>query len=87
MLLRRLNTEGGREGGVGPMFLVLGQLCVLVAIVLARLARESGGIGVSLDFPLGDFWQGLLAGLTGTFVVVSISLTLSAIRRRRGWRR
>ncbi len=84
MLLRRLNAEGRREGGVGPMFLVLGQLCVLVAIVLARLARESGGIGVSLDFPLGDFWQGLLAGMAGTFVVVSIPLTLPAIRRRGG---
>lgn len=83
MLLRRLRAQGRLDQDADPVLLVLGQLCVVIALVLGGLAKGHGGGVTMLGVPRGDVWQGLLAGLAAIFAGVSIPLNLSAIRRRR----
>jgi hypothetical protein len=81
MLVRKLRAEGKLDGGVGPVSLVLGQVAALAAIVLGRLARESGSVGLPFGLSLGDFSLGFMAGLGATFILASTPLSLT--RRRR----
>ena len=86
MLIRKLESGSRFAGGVGPIFLVVGQACIVAAIMLGRSASEAAAIAVPFEVSTGDFWQGFLAGLGGTLVGVSVPLNLAALRRWRSAR-
>ena len=84
VLFRRLEANGNIERGAGQVVFVLGQLCIILAIVLGRLARDAGADGVECGPCPVDFWQGVLAGLAGVMIGASVPLNLSVQRR---WRK
>lgn len=83
MLIRKLTARGKLEGGTRPLILVLGQLCMIAAIVLGRLAGENGEVGMPTTVSLGDFWSGFLTGLVLTCAVITLPLCLTDRRHRR----
>lgn len=83
MLIRKLTARGKLEGGTRPLILVLGQLCIVAAIVLGRLAGENGEVDVPTAESLGDFWSGFLTGLVLTCAGITLPLCLTASRHRR----
>lgn len=74
MLIRRLNLSSRVRAGIG-------QFCLVLGILLSRSSR--GGEASPFGVDVSDFWQGLLAGLAGVLLGVSIPLNLMAVRR---WR-
>jgi hypothetical protein len=80
-----LHADGRVAGGIGQLLMFAGQICLVFGILLSRLSRD--GDPPPFGLQLSDFWQGLLAGIAGVLIGVSIPLNLTAIRRWRNGRR